>query len=130
MAMARGEPEAPLLPPGHPLDLLVTATDFRGYLSRLRLHSPPTVEESEHRMPIGFRSKAPAQGGESLAEPLELALAARATASFPGAFPPLQLAEIDRLAAETRPSVERARGVSRTDHAGPCAAGQRARMSR
>jgi len=104
MAVGAGEPEEPLLPPGHPLDLLVTATDFRGYLSRLRLHSPPTVEESEHRMPIGFRSKTPPQGGESLAEPLELVLAARATASFPGAFPPLQLAEIDRLAtAADRP---------------------------
>jgi patatin-related protein len=98
-AMAQVAPEAPLLPPGHPLDLFVTATDFRGYLSLLRLHSPPTVEESEHRLPIGFRSTVPAHGGEDLADPLELTLAARATASFPGAFPPLQLAEVDALAA-------------------------------
>lgn len=100
MAVKEGASQHPLLPPGHPLDLLVTATDFRGFLSMLRLHSPPTVEESEHRMPIAFRSKAPAHGGESLAEPLELTMAARATASFPGAFPPLRLEEIDRLAAE------------------------------
>ncbi|WP_126175040.1 patatin-like protein [Tsuneonella rigui] len=97
-AMGRTEPQAPLLPAGHPLDLMVTATDFRGFLSLLRLHSPPSVEESEHRMPIAFRSKTPPQGGASLAEPLELTMAARATASFPGAFPPLRLAEIDRLA--------------------------------
>ncbi|MGX7926238.1 patatin-like protein [Tsuneonella sp. HG094] len=99
-AMAASRSEAPLLPPGHPLDLLVTTTDFRGYLSVLKLNSPPMAEESEHRMPIGFRSKTPVAGGESLADPLELALAARATASFPGAFPPLRLAEIEGLAAE------------------------------
>jgi patatin-related protein len=100
MAMAAEAPEAPLLPAGHPLDLAVTATDFRGYLSLLRLNSPPTVEESEHRMPIGFRGTVPPTGGESLADPLELTLAARATASFPGAFPPLRLAEIDILARD------------------------------
>ena len=37
-AVEKTEPEAPLLPPGHPLDLMVTATDFRGFLSLLRLH--------------------------------------------------------------------------------------------
>jgi patatin-related protein len=99
MAVNAGKPQAPLLPPGHPLDLLVTTTDFRGFLSLLRLHSPASVEESEHRMPIAFRSKTPPQGGESLAEPIELTLAARATASFPGAFPPLRLDEIDGLAS-------------------------------
>jgi patatin-related protein len=100
MAVNSGEPRAPLLPPGHPLDLLVTATDFRGYLSVLRMHSPPSVEESEHRMPIAFRTKTPPNGGYNLAEPLELIMAARATASFPGAFPPLRLEEIDRLGRE------------------------------
>jgi patatin-related protein len=97
VAVNSGEASGPLLPPGHPLDLLVTATDFRGFLSLLRMHSPPSVEESEHRMPIAFRSKTPPAGGENLAEPLELIMAARATASFPGAFPPLRLEEIDRL---------------------------------
>lgn len=100
MAVGQSPAQAPLLPPGHPLDLLVTATDFRGFLSILRLHSPATVEESEHRMPIAFRSKVPPHGGESFAEPLELTMAARATASFPGAFPPLRLAEIDHLAEQ------------------------------
>jgi patatin-related protein len=99
MALHSSTAEDPLLPPGHPLDLLVTTTDFRGFLSILRLNSPATVEESEHRLPIAFRSKTPPQGGESLAEPLELTMAARATASFPGAFPPLRLSEIDALAA-------------------------------
>ena len=102
MAMQEATTETPLLPPGHPIDLFVTATDFRGYLSLLRLHSPPVVEESEHRMPIAFRSRAPSISGVSLANPLELTFAARATASFPGAFPPLQLSEIDRIAEHDR----------------------------
>ncbi len=100
-AMAAAPIERPLLPPGHPLDLFVTATDFRGHPEMLRLNSPPVVEETEHRMPISFTASAPSAGGEPLANPLELTFAARATASFPGAFPPLRLEEIERLAAES-----------------------------
>ena len=98
--MAATDLGPPLLPVGHPVDLLVTATDFRGHAELLRLNSPPIVEETEHRMPIGFRAKVTADCEEVLADPLELVLAARASASFPGAFPPLVLEEIDRLAAE------------------------------
>ena len=98
-AMERAECGRPLLPAGHPLDLFVTATDFGGYIELLRLNSPPVVQESEHRLPIGFRSKVPAERGRHLADPLELTFAARSTASFPGAFPPVKLAEIDKLAA-------------------------------
>ena len=100
-SMAATPAGAPLLPERHPIDLLVTATDFRGHVELLRLNSPPVVEESEHRMPIGFRTQTPGDAGHDLADPLELTFAARATASFPGAFPPLQLAEIDLLAADT-----------------------------
>ncbi|XUU59982.1 patatin-like protein [Erythrobacter sp. HA6-11] len=97
-AMRESTPEEPLLPPRHPVDLFVTATDFRGHREMLRLNSPPVVEEAEHRLPIEFKSRTPSQGGFSLSNPLELTLAARATASFPGAFPALELQEIDRLA--------------------------------
>ena len=100
-AMAESAVEAPLLPPRHPLDLFVTATDFHGHLEMLQLHSPPVVEDSEHRMPIAFRRATPDVAGENLADPLELVFAARATASFPGAFPPLQVEEIVRLAEES-----------------------------
>ncbi|MFA7604532.1 MAG: patatin-like protein [Novosphingobium sp.] len=99
-AMARTEAGPPLLPPGHPLDLFVTATDFKGHMEVLRLHSPALVQESEHRLSIGFRAITPALPGGELAPVPELCFAARATASFPGAFPALQLAEIDELAAE------------------------------
>ena len=99
-AMAREPAGLPLLPAGHPLDLFVTATDFKGHLERLHLHSPETIQESEHRLSIGFRALTPEQPGGRLAPPLEMVFAARATASFPGAFPSLELAEIDALAAE------------------------------
>jgi patatin-related protein len=99
-AMARTPGGPPLLPPGHPLDLFVTATDFKGHMEVLRLHSPPLVRESEHRLSIGFRSVVPDKAGMMLAPEPELVAAARATASFPGAFPALQLSEIDRLVAE------------------------------
>ncbi|MEM7778920.1 MAG: patatin-like protein [Pseudomonadota bacterium] len=98
-SMAKGTKGAPLLPPDHPIDLFVTATDFRGHAEMLRLNSPPIVEETEHRMPFSFRANAVEEQGRSLADPIELVLAARATASFPGAFPPLTIDEIDRLAA-------------------------------
>lgn len=101
-AMAAAPAGPPLLPPGHPLDLFVTATDFHGHLSLLRLHSPPVAEENEHRVPIGFSGRTPAVAGIDIADPLELVFAARATASFPGAFPPATLAEIDKLARKTK----------------------------
>ena len=99
-AMRDSPAEAPLLPPRHPLDLFVTVTDFRGHPERLSLNTPEEIEESEHRLSIGFRAAAPTEGGSALAAPLELVLAARSTASFPGAFPALQLREIDALADE------------------------------
>jgi len=99
-AMRNAPAGRPLLPPGHPLDLFVTATDFKGRMETLRLHSPQLVQESEHRLSIGFRGATPLQPGGALAPPLELVFAARATASFPGAFPPLLPREIDALGRE------------------------------
>ena len=99
-AMKASDSGLPLLPHGHPLDLFVTATDFKGHAEVVRLHSPALVEESEHRVSIGFRSDAPGVSGIGLADGYELVFAARATASFPGAFPALRLSEIDQLVAE------------------------------
>lgn len=99
LAAMRDAPSGPpLLPPDHPLDLFVTSTDFRGHVELLRLNSPPVVEESEHRLPIHFRGQIDHLPGDGIANLLELTFAARATASFPGAFPALELKEIDRLA--------------------------------
>ncbi len=94
-AMDAGPVGPKLLPPGQPLDLFVTATDFHGRPQRLTLHSPPIVEEREHRLTFGFRDT-----GDGLGSTPALALAARATASFPGAFPPMTVDELDRVLAE------------------------------
>jgi patatin-related protein len=101
-AMATSETGPPLLPRDHPLDLFVTVTDFKGHMQSMRLHSPPLVQESEHRLSIGFRAITPESGGTGLAPLVELVFASRATASFPGAFPAAQLSEIDALARERK----------------------------
>ncbi|WP_186729193.1 patatin-like protein [Sphingomonas panacisoli] len=82
-----------LLPNGQPLDLFVTVTDFRGHPERLELHSPAEVVETEHRLIIPFSD----HGTGAFADPAELTFAARATSSFPGAFPPFSVGELDRV---------------------------------
>jgi len=98
-SMAASVGTRPLLPFNQPLDLFVTVTDFEGYPERLRLNSPPEVMEMEHRLTLSFRTRN-RQG--KLADPAELVFAARATASFPGAFPPFTVKELDRVLAEDK----------------------------
>lgn len=92
-----------LLPPGHRLDLFVTLTDYRGHSHMISLHDPPSVEETEHRRIISFTCKR-ALSGEITSEfdadhVPSLVFAARATASFPGAFPPATIDELDKILA-------------------------------
>lgn len=95
-AMAKGERTPPLVPPLHPFDLFVTVTDYHGAPKALRLNSPPQVIEPEHRLVIGFGC--PGDGAERhLGDDPALVLAARATASFPGAFPPARASEVEAL---------------------------------
>ena len=92
-AMAAAPCGPPLLPDGHPLDLFVTVTDFDGHPESLSLNSPPQVMETEHRLSISFHGQG--RGERRFADPVELAFAARATSSFPGAFPPFTAREMD-----------------------------------
>ena len=101
-AMAASERGPRLLPPGQPLDLFVTVTDFTGHPERLALNSPPEVLETEHRLVIDFSDHG-IEGGSIGAIPA-LAFAARATSSFPGAFPPFGVAELDKVLAERKAS--------------------------
>lgn len=87
-----------LLPPGQPLDLFVTVTDFRGHPEMLRLNSPAEVVETEHRLVVSFTDHG--DGSGPFAHPAELAFAARATSSFPGAFPPFTVSELDEVLAD------------------------------
>jgi predicted acylesterase/phospholipase RssA len=94
-AMEAGPRGPRLLPDEQPLDLFVTVTDFAGHPEQLPIHSPPLIVETEHRLTLGFRD-APG-GAAQLSEIPSLVFAARATASFPGAFPPFTVAELDRV---------------------------------
>jgi patatin-related protein len=101
-AMAAAPCGPRLLPDGQPLDLFVTVTDFRGHPERLKLNSPPEVVETEHRLVFSFSDHGDAEA--EFAAPAELAFAARATSSFPGAFPPATVAELDAVLADRRVS--------------------------
>jgi patatin-related protein len=104
---AMGEPRSPrasLLPSGHSLDLFVTLTDYYGYQQLIQIHDPSLIHEREHRHTLHFTYRRwPSGDVESdfdLAKAPALAFAARATSSFPGAFPAAQIVEIDRLLAK------------------------------
>ena len=96
-AMAKAPKGPRLLPKEQPLDLFVTVTDFAGHPELLALNSPPEVIETEHRLIFSFSDHGLAT--ETLAHPGELTFAARATSSFPGAFPPCTVGEIDKVLA-------------------------------
>jgi patatin-related protein len=92
-----------LLPAGTRLDLLVTVTDFRGLDRSIFIHDPPVVKEREHRRPLRFQLDHDKAGHLHSDFDLDslpsLAFAARASASYPGAFPPAQIREMDDLLA-------------------------------
>lgn len=88
----------PLLPDGQPLDLFVTVTDFHGHPQRLHLNTPPEIVETEHRLTLPFNDHGVVP--RRLGSIPELTFAARATASFPGAFPPFTVRELDEVLAK------------------------------
>ncbi len=96
-AMAQSPAGPSLLPDDQPLDLFVTVTDFRGHAERLMLNSPRQIEENEHRLTLAFRQAVGSDVG--LGSIAGLTYAARATASFPGAFPPFKVSELDAVIA-------------------------------
>jgi patatin-related protein len=90
------EASGSLLPPGYPLDLFVTVTDYSGHAQPLRLHSPSIIHEREHRLIIDFHDEGDAPDcRRHIGDAADLSFAARATASFPGAFPAAMLGEMD-----------------------------------
>jgi len=93
-----------LMPPGHRLDLFVSVTNYHGRTRRLKLHDPAEIFEREHRLTLDFRYLRPAgQNPDSDFEDSHvpgLGFAARATSSFPGAFPPVQIADLETLLSE------------------------------
>jgi patatin-related protein len=96
-------PTASLLPSGHGLDLFVTLTDFHGYQQLVQIHDPPLIHELEHHHVLKFsyrrRPNGEVESDFGLDDAPALAFAARATSSFPGAFPPARIAEMDDVVA-------------------------------
>src|SRR3546814_21071195 len=82
--MDAGSHGPPLVPAEQPIDLIVSVTDFAGHKEQLTLNSPPCVTEQEHRLVMQFRQNG--RAGKRLDDVPALVAAARATASFPGAF--------------------------------------------
>ncbi|MFL6799039.1 MAG: patatin-like protein [Xanthobacteraceae bacterium] len=97
---------ASLLPSGHALDLFVTLTDFEGYQQLVQIHDPPLINEREHHQVLHFgyqrHSNGDVESDFELDDAPALAFAARATSSFPGAFPPARIVEIDEVVAESQ----------------------------
>ncbi len=111
-AMAQGPHGPALVPPDQPIDLVVTVTDYAGHVEMMRLNSPPEVAETEHRLIFAFRHNA--RGRQDLDDTRGLVFAARATASFPGAFPPFTARELDgTLAARAQDWPARAAFLAR-----------------
>jgi patatin-related protein len=102
-AMGSSRAGASLLTSGQSLDLFVAVTDFHGRPELAQLHDPPVVQEREHRHVLHFTHSKTRGGAGSLDFDISnapaLAFAARATSSFPGAFPPAQIKEIDDVIA-------------------------------
>jgi patatin-related protein len=96
-------PGATLVPAGQRLDLAVTVTDYYGAERLIHLHDPPIVREREHRQVLRFAYEHRQTGGElsdfDADNVPSLAFAARATSSYPAAFPPVQVREMDALLA-------------------------------
>ena len=107
VAMGNGGPRrTSLTPSGQWLDLYVTLTDFFGYSQSIPLHDPPVIVEREHRHTLHFQHRNLAGGNMrtdfDAADLPALVFAARATSSYPGAFPPARIAEIDRLVEQRK----------------------------
>lgn len=101
-AMGEGDqPTSSLLPAGHRLDLIVSVTDFHGYSQNIPLHDPVSIREREHRHILKFsyfqHPSGAVQSDFDLAHVPGLVFAARATSSFPGAFPATRIGEVDKV---------------------------------
>lgn len=90
-----GHPSS-LMPEGHPLQLSVTTTDYYGYRQPMTITDPPTVSERRNRHILSFTyRRTPGEEHSRFDRRYNgaLAFSARATSSFPGAFPPLHIAD-------------------------------------
>ena len=107
-----------LMPDSHPLQLFVTTTDYFGYRQYMTINDPPAVTERRNRHILNFNYER--RGAEQSTQFDEryngaLAFAARSTSSFPGAFPPIRLADAKDLPADVKDEFFRAYQLSGAD---------------
>jgi len=103
-AMTKASPSSDsLVPSGVQLDLLVTVTDFYGLERSIFIHDPAVAQEREHRHLLRFsldhRRTGHLVSDFEVGNYPSLAFAGRASSSYPGAFPPAQLREVDDILA-------------------------------
>lgn len=103
--MGEAKPGSSLMPRGHQLDLFVSITNFYGQKKTVSLHNPESIEEYQHKVSLHFSHT---QGQRSARQTdfddtniPGLGFAARATSSFPGAFPPVRLSDLRQHLRET-----------------------------
>lgn len=95
----QGHPSS-LMPDGHPLQLFVTTTDYYGFRQPITITNPATVTERRNRHIFNFAyTRNPGAERTQFDNRYNgaLAFSARATSSFPGAFPPIHLADAQEL---------------------------------
>lgn len=107
LAMEGSQPSpSTLLPPEMRLDLLITVTDYYGTDQVIYLHDPALIHEREHRQLLRFQAEqsgqGPARSDFEIGNIPSLAFAGRASASYPGAFPPAELQEMDAIVAQRK----------------------------
>lgn len=96
--MGEAKPGASLMPTGHKLDLFVSLTNFYGQRQTVEMHDPETIHEQQHKVSLNFSHlqgrRSARQSDFDDANVPGLGFAARATSSFPGAFPPMRLKDL------------------------------------
>lgn len=107
--ISMGSPKGPgasLIPSGQSLDLFVTLTDYHGYAQLVPIHDPPMIQEVDHHHMLRFNYRRWSSGEVHsdfvMGNAPALAFAARATSSFPGAFPPARVLDMDELVVRRR----------------------------
>jgi patatin-related protein len=91
-----------LVPEGNELDLFVTTTDYTGFRRTIEMYDPETVHDLEYRHILHFHHDPQANGKDAFGpeDDRVLTLAVRSTSSFPGAFPPVTLGEVEAVAGK------------------------------
>lgn len=95
-----------LMPTSQSLKLMVSLTNFYGKHQTIALHDPTEISEREHRSTLLFKYYRHENGtveSDFADDNIPgLAFAARATSSFPGAFPPANLNELMKTLADRK----------------------------